>query len=388
MSDHANIRFLEPLEPAGKRRGRLARCANPVVIAFGIIVVLPTIIAAIYFLLIASPRYVSESHFIVRRAGDAAPAALGLALSGVGLSPTSTDAFMVHEYIRSRASVDDLENTYDLNKVFSPQSADPLSRAIQPWSSGSKESTYKRIQKFFTVGYDSTTGISTIRVEAFNAADAQKLNASLLDAGEKLINGMNSRSSTKAVAEAERTVKEATERLQQAQDALTAFRNGQQFVDPEMTASEHSEIIGRLMAEVATLEAQKRQIQAETPDSPLLPSINRRLDAFREQMNIERSKVAGTSTSIAPKLGTYEALVFERDLASRTLTAANTALETARIDSRRQHLFLDRIVEPNTPDKAMAPKRLLSLLAVFASCLLIFGCGYLIWAGMREHRHG
>lgn len=387
MSDHANIRFLEPLEPARKRRGGLLRC-NPTMIAFGVVVVLPTLIAAIYFLLIASPRYISESHFIVRRAGDAAPAALGLALSGVGLSPTATDAFMVHEYIRSRSSVDDLSKANDLQNVFSPKTSDPLSRAVKPWSNGSKESLFKSIQKFFTVGYDSTTGISTIRVEAFTPEHAQSLNNQLLDRGENLINTMNQRSSAQAVAEAEKTVSEATARLQAAQNALTDFRNRQQFVDPESTASGHSEIIGRLMGEVASLEAQKRQIQAETPDNPLLPSINRRLDAYREQMEIERRKVAGDSNSLAPKLGTYEALIFERDLASRTLTAANTAFETARIDSRRQHLFLDRVVAPNLPDKAMAPKRLLSVLTVLASCLLLFSCGYLIWAGMREHRHG
>lgn len=386
MPDNANIRLIEPAKAAGQTK-RKRWYVEPRFMAFGIVVVLPTLIAACYYLLIASPRYVSESHFVVQRAGQGAPAALGLALSGVGLNTTSSDAFIVHEYIRSRSSLEYLKSKFNIDKVFSPTSADPLSRAIRPWTSKTNESLYKGTQRFITVGYDSTTGISTIRVEAFAPRDAQAINLALLEGGEDIVNSMNQRASAAAVEEARKTVIESTGRLQQAQDALTAFRNNQGFVDPEMTATEHGEIIGRLSGEIATLEAQLRQTRAEAPDSPLLPGLQRRLEAYRAQLEQERAKIAGGSGSLAPKLGTYEALVFERDLASRTLTAANQAYETARIDARRQHLFLDRVVNPDRPDKATQPTRLISILTILASCLLIYGCGYLIWAGMREHSH-
>ncbi|WP_046653858.1 hypothetical protein [Brevundimonas diminuta] len=386
MSDNANIRLIEPA--TANARTKIKRWhTEPRTIAFGIVVALPTLIAACYYLLIASPRYVSESHFVVQRAGQGAPAGLGLALSGVGLNATSSDAFIVHEYIRSRSSLEYLKTKFNIDRVFSPAAADPLSRAIHPWSSKTNESRYKGVQRFITVGYDSTTGISTIRVEAFTPRDAQAINLALLEGGEDIVNSMNERASASAVEDARKTVTEATERLQKAQDALTSFRNNQRFVDPEMTATEHSEIIGRLSGEIATLEAQLRQTRTETPDSPLLPTLQRRLDAYRTQLEQERAKVAGGASSLAPKLGAYEALVFERDLASRTLTAANQAFENARIDARRQHLFLDRVVNPDRPDKAIQPKRLISILTILAASLLVYGCGFLIWAGMREHSH-
>ena len=53
-------------------------------LAFVVVVVLPTLVAAIYFLLIASPRYVSEARFIVRAANQPQPTSLGFALQGVG----------------------------------------------------------------------------------------------------------------------------------------------------------------------------------------------------------------------------------------------------------------------------------------------------------------
>lgn len=386
MSDNANIRLIEPAKTDGKLKHR-QWYAEPKTVAFSIVVILPTLIAACYYLLIASPRYVSESHFVVQRAGQGAPAGLGLALSGVGLNPTSSDAFIVHEYIRSRSSLEYLKTKFDIDKIFSPSSADPISRAMRPWVSKTNESRYKGVQRFITVGYDSTTGISTIRVEAFDPRDAQSINLALLEGGEHIVNSMNERASASAVEEARKTVIESTERLQKAQDGLTSFRNNQRFVDPTMAATEHTEIIGRLSSEIATLEAQLRQTQTEAADSPLLPTLQRRLDAYRTQLEHERAKVAGSASSLAPKLGTYEALVFERDLSSRALTAANLAFENARIDARRQHLFLDRVVNPDRPDKAIQPKRFISILTVLASSLLIYGCGFLIWAGMREHSH-
>lgn len=387
MSDHAEIRFIGPLDETERPTKALPWWRKPLLISMGIVVVLPTLLAALYFLFIASPRYVSEAYFVVRRADQSNPGALGLALSGVGVSATATDAFIVHEFIKSPAAVDFLGTRHNLSQVFSPNQADPLSRATKPWTSPTRDALYKGVEKFVHVGYDSTTGISTIRIQAFNGKDAQSVAKSLLAGGENVVNGINERSSQAAVSEAERTMQDATLRLEAAQRALTNFRNREQIVDPADTASEGAKLLGGLMAQLAVLEAERRQVASETPESPALPTLNRRIEAFRRQIEEERSKVAGNSGSLAPKIGAYEALVFEREMASRTLSAANQALETARVDARRQHLFLDRIVEPNLPDTPTRPTRWLAVLAVFASCMLIYGCGYLMWAGIREHRH-
>ncbi|WP_295185945.1 chain-length determining protein [uncultured Brevundimonas sp.] len=358
-----------------------------IAIAFAFIVLLPTAVAAVYFLLIASPRYVSEARFVVRKPEQQNPAALGLALSGVGLSTTATDAFVVHEFIRSRAGVEYVGSRHDLAATFSPAGADPFSRAIKPWQTVSGENVYKGVEAFITVGYDATTGISTLRVQAFSPKDAEQVTETLLRGGEGVVNALNHRSSQAAVLDAERSVTEAQERLNNAQQQLTDFRSREQLVDPGRMAIESSELIGGLLAQLADLQAQRRQLQAETPDSPLLATLNQRIAAYQQQVEVERTKIAGSSTSLAPKIGTYETLVFDREVADRSLAGARQALETARIDARRQQLFLDRVVQPNLPDQPTQPRRLLAVLAVLASTLLIFGCGYLVWAGVREHNH-
>ena len=351
-----------------------------------LVVVLPTLLAAIYFLLIASPRYVSETRFIVRSAERSAPSSLGVALQGVGLAATQTDAFAVHEYVSSRDSLRELSRRYDIAAILAPPGADAFSRYPRPWEDRSEEGLYKGFQRFITVGYDSTTGISTLRVQAFRPRDAQALNEALLAGGEQLINRMNERASADAVAQAQAAREEARVRLTGAQQQLTAFRNREQFIDPEITARESSQLTGGLQAQVAALRAERAQIAAEAPNSPQLPTFDARIRAYQAQIEAERARVAGASGSLATKISVYEDLALARELADRELTQATAAVISAEQEARRQKLYLDRVVSPSLPDKPAQPKRWMAVLTVFASTLLAYGVGWLLWAGVREHR--
>lgn len=350
------------------------------------VVVLPTVLAGIYFLMIASPRYVSEARFIVRSAGSSTPSSIGVALQGVGLAPTQTDAFAVHEYISSRDSLTELSQRYDIAAILAPQGADAFSRYPRPWEDRSAEGLHKGFQRFITVGYDSTTGISTLRVEAFRARDAQALTEALLAGGERLINRMNERSSADAVAQAQQAREEARARLTGAQQQLTAFRNREQFIDPEISTRESSQLTGVLQAEVAGLRAERAQVASEAPNSPQLPTYDARIRAYQAQIDAERARIAGTSGSLATKISVYEDLALARELADRELTQATAAVISAEQEARRQKLYLDRVVIPSLPDEPAQPKRWMAVLTVFASSLLAYGVGWLLWAGVREHR--
>ena len=124
---------------------------------FVLIVIVPTLLAAIYYLLIASPRYVSEARFIVRAPAQTQPSALGVALQGVGLPGAQTDAFAVYEYVRSRDGLRDLGTRYDVAAVLGRSGTDILARHPRPWDSRSFEGLHRGYQRFVTVGYDSTT---------------------------------------------------------------------------------------------------------------------------------------------------------------------------------------------------------------------------------------
>lgn len=384
----AQINYLGPIPEVLTFRDAPKPWWRRLPLGFLLVVALPTLLAAIYFLLIATPVYVSEARFIVRQANQATPSSLGVMLQGVGLSSAQSDAFAVHEFINSRDAVEQIGQRYDIAAILNPPGADAFSRYPRLWDSRSQEGLYKGFRRFVAVGFDSTTGISTLRVRAFRAADSRAISEALLVGGEQLVNRLNDRARADAVAEATMARDEARTRLSDAQNQLTAFRTREQFIDPELSARESSALIGGLLATVAQLRADRAQLAGEAPQSPQLPVLDGRIGAYERQIAAERSKVAGTSNSLAPRVGIYEDLSMQRELADRELAQATTALISAQQESRRQKLYLDRIVNPNLPDKPTEPRRWTAILTIFASALLIYAVGWLVWAGVREHQQG
>lgn len=370
---------------------RLAPKAKPswrkrLPLGFLIVVGIPSLVAGVYYGLIASPRYVSESHFVVRSANSAQPTGLGIALQGVGLSTGMNDAFAVHEYLDSRDSLKVLQTRFNLKAMLTGPKVDWFSRTPRPWEGTSEEALYKGFKRYLTVGYDAASGISTLRVEAFSAKDAATINAAMLDSGEALINRLNERSAANAVRDARVSFDHARAEVAASQQALTALRNSAQFIDPRAAVTETTEVVAGLLVTIAQLRADRAQLAAEAPSSPQLPILDSRIAAYERQVAEARAKATGSASSLAPKVGAYEDLVMRREIADKVLAQATAALLNAEQEARRQKLYLERIVAPSQPDKPTQPRRFLAFLTVFASSLLVYAVGWLIWAGVREHR--
>lgn len=388
MSD-AKLTYLGKPELEGPRTRRSATgFLRRVPLAFLLVVVAPTVLAAVYFMLFASPRYVSEAQFVVRaQDSQSTPAVgLGVALETVGLSTAATDSYIVHEYMTSRDGLNDLKARMDVEAMLGKAPLDFIERYPRPFSGRTNEDLYNAFQRFLTVGYDSTNGISTLRIEAFTPRDSEAMAEGLLSGGEALVNALNARAERDAIAAAATRRDNALRQLQEAQTALTAFRTREGIVDPEVTVTESAELTGTLSTTLAQLRAERAQIAAEAPQSPQLASIDNRIRAYERQLAAERARIAGQAGSLASKVGDYQSLLLNQEIADRELAAATTALLTAQQTADRQKLYLERVSGPSSPDKATEPKALRAILLVFATMLLIYGLGWLIWAGVREHR--
>ena len=385
MAD-SQIKYIAPLYQAPDRETGPFDWLRRIPVSFLAVVVAPTLVAAFYFLLVATPRYVSEAKFVVRSASEQQPSSLGIALQGVGIPTSQTDAFAVHAYINSLDGLREMMTRVPIEEVYGAGRADPFSRVPGAFGARSFETLFKGTRRYITVGYDSTTGISTLRVQAFRPRDAQVVSEALLSGGEGLVNRLNLRSENDAVVEAQRTVAEAQTRVAEAQARIAAFRTQERFIDPASTATAGGELISQLSVTIANLRAERSQIAAEAPNSPQLPILDGRIRAYERQVQEARAAIAGGADSLVPKISTYEQLATEREFAQRALLAATQALESARLDSRRQKLYLERIVNPSQPDEALQPRRWLSILAVLLVALTVYGTGWLIAAGVRESR--
>ena len=93
-----------------------------------VLVVAPTLLAALYFGLAASAVYVSESRFVVRSPERKVASPLGAVLAGVGFSKAQDDSFSVRDYILSRDALQVLNQRIGLGKAYASPEVDRLNR--------------------------------------------------------------------------------------------------------------------------------------------------------------------------------------------------------------------------------------------------------------------
>ncbi len=354
---------------------------------FLLAVVLPTLLAALYYGLIASDIYISESRFVIKSPDQKRSQVSTLAnlVQTTGLSGGQEQTNEILTFVRSRDALKALQKSVAIRDKFARPEADFLSRFPRPFSDGSFESLFKYYGKRVDARLDSETSTAIIKVEAFTPQDAYIINRQLLDLSEGLVNQLNGRARGKAIIEAQRQVDLATQRAKDARVALTQYRNAKALIDPAKQAGGVLEISNTLIGERAALQAQLDLMQREAPGNPSIPALRNRISAISVQIASQDGRVVGNGSGIASKLGGYENLLVEQEFATESLTAANSALVQARAEAQRQQFYLERIVDPNTPDIPLLPKRFINVLIVFAAAMSLYFIAWMFMVGVLEH---
>lgn len=348
---------------------------------------LPTALAAIYYGLMVSPVYESESSFVIKSPGQKAAATLSLAnlVQTTGLSGGQEQTKEIVGYIRSRTGLKDLQQTTDVRSKFSASNVDSLSRFPRPFQKNTFENLFDFYQSKVLADVDPESGLAVLKVRAFTPQDAYQMNSRLLDLSEELVNRLNQRAEGKSVAEAERRVEQAELRVRNARVALGAYRNQQDIIDPAKQATGVLEISNKLVADRSALQAQLDVMRRVAPRHPSIPAVQNRIIAISREIAGQNGRVVGTPTAIASKLSSYEKLNVEQEFATQMLTAANASLEQSRTEAQKQQYYLERVVEPNKPDDAALPHPLKSILIIFGSCVCLYFIGWMLVVGILEH---
>jgi capsular polysaccharide transport system permease protein len=359
-------------------------------------VVLPTMLAIVYYGLIASDRYVSESRFLVRSAkGQTTSSMLGSLLQGGGggggsgfsLSGSSSDAYSVHDFILSRDALAELDKTLQVRKAFGQRGLDVFTHFPGlEWWNDNFEALFRYYPSRVSVEFDSTSSVSVLRVNAFTAEDAHRINESLLQMSERLVNQLNDRARRDTIGYATKEVRDAERRAKEAAVMLAAFRTQKGVIDPERQSALHLQAILKLQEELITSKTQLSQLTTYTPNNPQIPSLRTRIEVVQNEIDAEMARVAGGGGgSLANKAAEYERLSLERTFADRQLAGAMAALEAARNEAQRQQLYLERVAQPNQPDASIEPRRMRSILVVLVMGLVAWGILSLLFASVREH---
>ena len=355
-------------------------------IALVLTVIVPTCVAILYYGFFASDVFISESRFLVRSPQHQSQSGLfGEILQGSGLTHSQDDTYSVHDYILSRDALRVLDAKLQIREAFTSRKVNPIDRFPGLSWDSSFEDFYRYYGKHVGVEYDPASSISTLTVHAFTAQDAQNINGLLLQMSEDLVNTLNGRSRRDLIHYAEDEVKLATEQASAAAAELFEYRSKHEIFAPDQQAAIQLVSVAKIQEELVATEAQLAQLRKLSPSNPQIVGLESRADTLRHAVGTEAAKVTGANGSFSARAPNFERLTIESTFADKQLGVALAGLESARSEAQHQQLYLERLVQPSLPDKAMEPRRARSVFTVLLLGLIAWGVVSLVLAAIREH---
>jgi len=351
-----------------------------------LVVILPTLVSTVYYGLIASDVYVSESEFVVRSPQKQSTSGLGALLQSSGFSRSQDDVYAVHDYMLSRDAMGLLDHKLNLRKIYSDEHVDLFSRFGVFLSHNSNEELYRYYGKKIGIDLDTSSSITTLSVRAYTAQDAWQINEQLIQMSEALVNKINERGQGDLVRFAQTEVESAKKDMANAAAALSTYRNNQGIFDTDKQSALQLQQVSKLQDQLVTTIAQLNQIKVLAPQNPQISVLESQKTTLQDEILKQVSGVAGGRGSLSSQSTEYQRLLLDNSFAEKQLGAALTSLEQAKSDAHRKQVYLERVVQPNKPDYALEPTRARNVLAIFALSLVFWSVLSMLIAGVREHQ--
>ncbi|WP_010184538.1 capsular polysaccharide export protein [Sphingomonas sp. PAMC 26605] len=349
-------------------------------------VVLPTIVAIIYFVFLASDVYISESRFVVRSPDKPATSGLGVLLKSTGFTNGGDEIFAAESFIQSRDALAALNKGDAFRKAYDDPKISFVDRFNGGGMSDSFESLYKYYKGKISVDHESAASITTLSVRAFSPQEAYRVNSQLLSMAEATVNHLNERGRQDLIHFASVEVDEAKQKARTAALALSAFRNSEGVVDPEKQATAQLQMVSKLQDEIIAARSELLQLRSYTPQNPQIDVLATRVAGLEREMQNQVSMVAGGQKSLSSTAAQYQRLSLESQFADKQLGAAMTSLQDAANEARRKQAYLERIVEPSMPDQALEPRRFRGILSTLLLGIVAWGILTMLLAGVHEHK--
>ena len=359
-------------------------------------ILVPTLLAAIYYCFIAADQYVSESRFAVRTNEGQAADVLGI-VSGMPRATVVSDSYIVADFIASREMVQILEQRLPFREIYANPAADFLTRLAS-------EDTIEELVAYWNrrvdVFFDPAKNTITVRVAAFSPQDAQNVLTVIMEATESLVNDLSARARRDAVRFASAEVARAELRIREARDNMLAFRSENKQFDPAATAEAALSIVGQLEAEQSTLNSQLAALSGYLgEDAPSIQMLRSRIAALQEESDRIQDQIAngeipdrnaptpeaGAGEALVGVLAKYQELLLDQEFAEKAYTAALGSLERARAEADRAQSYLAIYVNPNVAEDATYPRRLLAIFVVALLSLVVWSISALGFLSIRDH---
>lgn len=344
-----------------------------------------SLLAALYWGLIASDRFVSEAHVVIQSTDLGAGPTVDFTslLGGVG---GGSEQLLLRDHLLSVDMLNKLDARLNLRAHYSDWRRDPLSRLW--WGDVPVESFHRHYLSRVTAEMDDYAGVLVIKAQAYDAETAHAITAMLVEEGERYMNAMAHRLAEEQVAFLERQVADMSGRAMQARQALLDFQNERGLASPQSTAENVAGIVNRLEAQLTELQTRRSAMQGYLmPDSSNLVELDLQIAAIEKQIAREKGRLASPAgKALNRTVEEYQRLQLDAEFAQDIYKSALVALEKGRIEATRTLKKVSVLQSPTMPQYPLEPQRLYNIVVFVLVALLIAGVVHLIAAIIRDHK--
>jgi capsular polysaccharide transport system permease protein len=348
-------------------------------------VIVLVLLATLYWGLVASDRYVSESHLMVEQTDISTAPATDFTSLLAGKGSSARDQLLLRDYLLSVDMMRKLDARLKLRQHYS-NNGDYLSRMW--FEDASLEWFHRHYLSRVTVDFDDYTGFLVVRAQAYTPEMANSIARSLIEEGERFMNEMGHRLALSQVGFIEKQIALSGKRFTETRNALLAYQNAHNLVSPTGSLEALSSVVSRLEAEVSSLRARKRAMASYlAPGAPDLRQIDMQIQGLESQIAAEKGRLASPGKkSLNLVSEQYERLQMDAMLAQDQYKTALAALEKIRVDSTRTLKKLSILQNPTFPQYPLEPRRIYNIVTFTIITLLMAGIIHLMSAIIRDHR--
>ena len=362
-----------------KRFGRLV---------FFLIVLAPSLLAALYYGAYASDQFSVETRLIVRTVGIAEISDdEGGGTSAVGSRSLTQDAHVVTSYIKSPEIVQRLQDQIDLVALFGKSNIDVFSRLNK---SPTREELFRYWKKQIFTYVDGPSGIIVFTIRAFEPDDALLISQTVLAEVRTMIDRLSERAKRDLVSRAELDVEKTINTYGQTLESLRRYQDEVGILNPIASAEAVGELMSSLITRKLETEARIAVLKSSgVKNSSTLQQLTELQKSLEAQIEQQRSSLAnssGTNGSLSETLVNFSKLETDRLVAEKHFEAASRNLDTAKSTALRRTSYVAVFSQPSRPEKSTYPKRLNVWFLITLGALIMWGTILLIWAAIEDHR--
>jgi capsular polysaccharide transport system permease protein len=338
-----------------------------------------SLLAALYWGIIASDRYVSEAHVVIHRAV--------LDQSKVESGATAVmEQMLLRDYLLSVDMLKKLDEKLNLREHYSDRRRDALARMW--FTSAPLEWFHRHYLSRVSVELDPSAYVLVIKAQAYDPTMAHAVAAMLVEEGERYMNALGQRMAGEQVAFLEGQVAQLNERVRAGRQDLLSYQNRKGLVSPQGTAENLAGIVSRLEAQLTDLQTRLNAMKGYLmPDSPGIVNLTIQIDAVEKQIAAEKKRLAAPGgQSLNKTVEEYQRLQMNAEFSLAVYKTALTALEQGRIDALRKLMTVSVLQSPSEPQYPLEPRRIYNIVVFILMILLIAGIAHLLAAVIRDHK--